>query len=826
MTHWTIKASATALSLALLSACANTQAPTPTNPQVTPVAASQLDTAGQPQADQPLTLNQIMADPIWMGVSPSNAYWSDNGEQVIFDRKGFLEPLATRYQLNLADGQAKEVAIEDYHALDQRGGELSADKQRKVYLYQGNLFVKELSSGKVTQYTRFNTAMDGAQFLSDGRVAYWQDGQVYALDLNTGITEQLADVRFENKPKGVKEPEGFLAEQQHRLIQWVAKEHDNAKVKQQRKQDLQRLDKTYAQQPFFLGEKERLNRIALSASGRYLLVVGQDKSYQWRAEHDIMPNYIGKDGYVDAVNARARVAEDKPVPHRFVLLDLQTGTQKDITIEGLEGFDEDVLASVKAENAKAKGETYKSEKQVRDIRLMLDWTWSQSPIQWHPSQDKLLVMVEATDNKDRWIASVDLDKAKFVTQHRLHDDAWINYTHNQFGWIGNSDQFFFLSEQSGYSHLYTQALGGKSKPLTQGEFVVNEVTLSPDNQYLYYRANPRHPGKYDIYRVPVAGGDSERLTQFEGNTDYKLSPAGDKLLLTVSSRTELPELYVQDVQGDATQLTESASKAFADYPWQGGQVVAIPSSHQDKPVYARVYLPEGYDESKQYPAVIFTHGAGYLQNAHYGWSSYFREFMFHNLLAQNGYVVLDIDYRGSKGYGRDWRTAVYRNMGHSEVQDMGDAIKWMQTNASIDPQRVGTYGGSYGGFLTFMALFTEPELFQAGAALRPVTDWAHYNAPYTSNILNTPDVDPIAYNRSSPIEFAEGLKGSLLIQAGVLDDNVFFQDSVRLVQRLIELEKTDFETAIYPVEPHGFRQPSSWLDEYRRIFKLFERELK
>jgi len=187
---------------------------------------------------------------------------------------------------------------------------------------------------------------------------------------------------------------------------------------------------------------------------------------------------------------------------------------------------------------------------------------------------------------------------------------------------------------------------------------------------------------------------------------------------------------------------------------------------------------------------------------------------------------LDMDYRGSKGYGRDWRTAVYRNMGHPEVEDLKDGVSWMAANANVDAGKVGTYGGSYGGFLTFMALFTEPELFQAGAALRPVTDWAHYNAPYTSNILNTPDVDGIAYERSSPIEHAQGLQKPLLIMSGVLDDNVFFQDSVRLVQRLIELEKPMFETAIYPVEPHGFKQPSSWLDEYRRIYKLFEQELK
>ena len=125
-----------------------------------------------------------------------------------------------------------------------------------------------------------------------------------------------------------------------------------------------------------------------------------------------------------------------------------------------------------------------------------------------------------------------------------------------------------------------------------------------------------------------------------------------------------------------------------------------------------------------------------------------------------------------------------------------------------------------------MALFREPELFAAGTALRPVTDWAHYNHGYTSNILNTPELDPMAYERSSPIEFAKGLAKPLLICAGMQDDNVFFQDTVLLVQRLLELRKDGFSTAFYPLEPHSFRRPESWLDEYRRIFELFEATLK
>ncbi|MBA6365768.1 S9 family peptidase, partial [Colwellia sp. BRX8-8] len=318
------------------------------------------------------------------------------------------------------------------------------------------------------------------------------------------------------------------------------------------------------------------------------------------------------------------------------------------------------------------------------------------------------------------------------------------------------------------------------------------------------------------------------LTDLGGMNDYALSPDDSTLLIEHSTVAMPPELYVKALKDDATaiRLTHTVSEKFLSMPWTAPSVVAVPSSYQDEPVYSRVYLPKDYDKTAdKNRAVMFSHGAGYLQNSHLGWSGYFREYMFHSMLVQQGYVVIDMDYRASAGYGRDWRTAIYRHMGKPEVQDMRDGVNWLVDNANVDRQRIGTYGGSYGGFLTLMSMFTQPDLFQSGSALRLVSDWAYYNHGYTSNILNTPGDDAIAYERSSPIYFAEGLEKPLLINAPMVDDNVFFQDTVRLVQRLIELEKQNFETAIYPVEPHGFVQPSSWLNEYRRIYKLFENTL-
>jgi len=322
------------------------------------------------------------------------------------------------------------------------------------------------------------------------------------------------------------------------------------------------------------------------------------------------------------------------------------------------------------------------------------------------------------------------------------------------------------------------------------------------------------------------GTQKEKITGVDGGYEISLSPDEKYIAFRYSYINQPWELFVQEnAPGKKpVQITHlAASDAFKAYPWRETPIFTIPS-RDGKPIYSRIYEPKPGTDN--HAAVIFVHGAGYLQNVHFGWSSYFREQMFNNLLADRGYTVIDIDYRASSGYGRDWRTGIYRFMGGKDLDDEEDAAKWLVQSRKIDANKIGIYGGSYGGFMTLMALFTKPDLFKAGAALRPVTDWAHYNHGYTSNILNEPFNDSIAYARSSPINFVGGLKNHLLICHGMVDVNVHFQDAVRLNQRLIELGKENWDLAVYPVEDHGFVEPSSWTDEYKRILRLFEKELR
>jgi len=410
--------------------------------------------------------------------------------------------------------------------------------------------------------------------------------------------------------------------------------------------------------------------------------------------------------------------------------------------------------------------------------------------------------------------------------YREHNDAWVDGPGiGNYSWIDDT-HYYFESEASGYAHIYVaDVVAGTEKQITSGKWEVQTLKLSADRKNFYFTANIEHPGITNFYRVPVNGGDPVQLTSMKGMSEISVSPDEKWLAIRYSYANKPWELYLQANKpgAKAEQVTHSTTTEFNSYPWRDPEIITFKNRYAND-VYAHLYLPKNPDPAK--PAVVFVHGAGYLQNVDYGWSYYFREYMFNNMLADNGYTVLDMDYSGSAGYGRDWRTAIYRHMGGKDLSDQVDGVKMLVDKYGVNPKHVGIYGGSYGGFMTLMAMFTAADVFTSGAAVRSVTDWAHYNHEYTNDILNEPFTDETAYRQSSPIYFADGLKGNLLMLHGMIDQNVNYQDIIRLTQRLIELHKDNWELASYPVEDHAFEQPSSWTDEYKRIYKLFETTLR
>ncbi len=796
---------------------------------------------GQEGGEAPeVTLELIMSNPDWLGRAPARPYWADDGRSVYYFRKREGEDRRDLVQVDLAGKVLRIASDKDRGTTDVGSGDFSADRSLKVYARSGDIYLKDIRSGQIRQLTRTAEAESNPRFLiGDERISFTRSRTVLVRHLDSGLEEQPADLRAEKDP-AEKKKGNYLSQQQERLFEIVrqsASKRDKAREveRTERSSDPSRVDEAW-----YLGADVSILSRVLSPSGKWM-AVRLTKKKRDRGKSDSMPNYVTDTGYVVSRDVRPKVGTGKPATERLVLLDLESRSLHEIERSKFSGIEEDPLAfllkktdpqsglgsgsgavePVPSPDKQSDSRGAEKKSQVRAGRF--------STVTWSDDGRYLAFQFFSWDNKDRWIGVFDVDSAQLSELERMSDEAWINRRLVRLGWVPDGHSLFFTTERTGYAHLSVRDVGAKeSRALTSGSYEVSRVSVSNDGGHFYLTANVDHPGVYEFYRLPVSGGQLEKLTDLGGRNVALLSPDESRLLISHSETARPSELFVQDARPGAPprRLTETTSEKFLSIEWNRPEIVAIPSSHSDQPIYSRVYNPTGSDTGTRRPAVMFVHGAGYLQNSHKGWSGYFREFMFHTLLTRHGYVVIDMDYRASAGYGRDWRTAIYRRMGTPELEDFQDGVKWLVENRNVDPDRIGVYGGSYGGFMTLMALFREPDLFACGASLRPVTDWAHYNHPYTSNILNTPDSDPEAYARSSPIEFANGLTKPLLICHGMQDDNVFFQDTVRLAQRLIELKKENWEVALFPIEPHGFREPTSWLDEYRRIFKLFETHLK
>ncbi|HEY0306354.1 MAG TPA: prolyl oligopeptidase family serine peptidase, partial [Longimicrobiales bacterium] len=452
---------------------------------------------------------------------------------------------------------------------------------------------------------------------------------------------------------------------------------------------------------------------------------------------------------------------------------------------------------------------------------------------WNTQGTTALVSALSADFKDQWLYAVDAESGRLTPVAHERNDAWISnfggtcvFSAGCAGWLPDG-RIYYGSEKDGYAHLYTADADGRNvRQLTSGQWEVYEATLSRARDRFYLHTNEGSPFERHFYHMTL-DGKRTRVTTAPGRQDVVVSPDAGKLAIVHSTANTPPELYIADNRAGAEmrRLTSSPTQEWLSYKWIAPPIVQF-RARDGVMVPARIYRPRDFNVQPNGAAVIFVHGAGYLQNVHNWWSTYYREYMFHHLLASRGFTVLDIDYRGSQGYGAAWRTAIYRHMGGKDLTDQVDGAQYLAQQEGVDARRVGIYGGSYGGFITLMALFTQADHFAAGAALRSVTDWAHYNHGYTGRILNLPQEDSVAYRQSSPIYFAEGLQDPLLILHGMVDTNVHFSDVVRLTQRLIELGKTNWELAVYPVEDHAFVEPTSWTDEYRRILELFERHLK
>ena len=671
---------------------------------------------------QDLSLEQIMADPDWLGNQPEGAYWGPDNRTVYFQQKRQGSELRDLMVVDSNDGAIAQVAESDWSQVSRSAAVYSEADDLHTWVYSGDIYLSD--GDTVRQITRTAAAESSPMFMSDGRIAFVRDGQVFLFDRVTGFTEQLSNLQFEKDPSD-EESFDVLRAHQERLYGQLRKASKDEEEARERESSLFKLDDALSPAPVYFGDKVASQGFALSPDGRRLLLVTGPKDPD-AGKVGTMPNYVTTSGHVETREVRTRVGRNGRVSHSVWLVDLETGEKSEIDLGDLPGINEDPLAKLRAgaiEHYVGLGENReKAEERLKapDTRGIQIWD-----TQWSADGSEVALWVHANDNKDRWIATVDFENLKLVSQHRSNDEAWVNVYHGEYGWLKDNKTLWFLAEDHGYLGIYARHIDKRrSQSLVAGKHVVFDPILGPSGKFIYYRANVEHPGIYEIWRLNVASGKSEQLSSLGGVNEVSVSPDESKLLITHSEINRHPELFVQDNKPGATarQITDTMSAEYKAIDWQQPAIVEVPSSNVDAPIFTKVYLPADHDRSKEYPAVLFVHGAGYTQNSDMGWPYYFREGMFHNLLTQQGYVVFDMDFRASEGYGRDWRAAIYRQMGVPELEDFHDGVDYMVEHYGVDRERIGVYGGSYGGFMTFVAMFRAPGLFQAGAALRPVSD--------------------------------------------------------------------------------------------------------
>ncbi|ACT93192.1 S9 family peptidase [Dyadobacter fermentans] len=769
----------------------------------------------QAQSLAPLTVEKIMRDPkMWIGTSPTDITWADDSKTVYFKWNPDKNPADSLYGYSLSGKKISKVPPADRRRMPGKNGIYNRSRTMRLYEKNGDIFIVNYKDFSIRQLTNTTERETEPAFSGDeNSVIFERDDNLFSVALNSGLISQRTDFKKGTKKADSKESgqEKFLKADQLALFE-VLKER---KEKKDAGKKITDADKPARPKEIYLSDKNISNQ-QLSPDGLFVTyrLTKADKS----AKSTEVPNYVTESGFTEEIPARTKVGAPA-AEVEFWVYDVKKDTARKVAATDIPGiYDKpDYLKDY------PKSDTASKKKERKVI--------FHGPF-WSDNGQQAVVVVRSLDSKDRWIMAFDPAALSLKLLDRQRDEAWIGgpgiggypQSAGEIGWLDNQT-IYFQSETTGYSHLYTFNIStGKKTALTSGRFEVQNVVLSKDKKTFYLITNEVHPGEQHVYRVAAAGGARTRLTQTPGAHEMTLSPDEKHLAIRFSQSTSPWELYLLDNTGAKNaaplQITHSVSPEFCSYPWREAKVVTVKAG-DGQDIYARVYEPKQSNGK----AVIFVHGAGYLQNAHKWWSQYFREYMFHNLLTDKGYTVLDMDYRASSGYGRDWRTGIYRFMGGKDLTDHTDGAQWLVKTYGIDPKKIGIYGGSYGGFITLMALFTTPDVFAAGAALRPVTDWAAYNHAYTANILNEPQADSLAYRKSSPIYHAAGLKNHLLICHGMVDVNVHYQDVVRLSQRLIELGKSNWELASYPMEDHAFVEASSWTDEYKRILKLFEEKL-
>jgi dipeptidyl-peptidase-4 len=405
------------------------------------------------------------------------------------------------------------------------------------------------------------------------------------------------------------------------------------------------------------------------------------------------------------------------------------------------------------------------------------------------------------------------------------DKYWINIGDDLY-FFSDNKRFLWSSERTGYRHLYLYDSSGKQlAQLTSGDWgisdtggfgpgAVNHPGVDEKHGYVYFMTNKDDVKETNLYRVSLNDKSLTRITKESGYNAANLSPALSGFVHSYSNAATPTRQELCRMDGTPVAvLNEGKVPALTEYKISPLEFVQVTADDGTK-LNASIIKPVNFDPSKKYPVYVSVYGGPHVQMVQNRWGGFF--FLFHEVLAQKGYVVFELDNRGSWGRGHAFETPIYHQMGKVELQDQVAGVKYLESLGYVDPARIGISGGSYGGYMTLEALFNASDVYKVGVAHAPVTDWKFYDTIYTERYMGTPQNNPEGYKASAPLNQAENLKGKLMLVHGTGDDNVHFANSVALLNALIDSGRYPDQLMVFPGRGHGISDAASRVLEQQR----------